>query len=57
MLDRLMNQKSAVDWIEYNKREKLHKRLLVSLSRGQRDKAPCAFYDPNRQPFLIRSNS
>ena len=38
MLERLMNQKSHVDWIEYNKREKEHKRLLISLSRGQRDK-------------------
>lgn len=55
MLERLMNQKSTVDWIEFNKREKEHKRLLMSLSK--RDHIPCAFYDPNRQPVLIRSNS
>lgn len=57
MLQRLMSQRSNVDWIEFNKREEFHKRILVSLSRGQRDRTPCAFYNPNMEPVLLRSNS
>ena len=34
MLERLMSQRSNVDWIAFNKREEFHKRLLVSMSRG-----------------------
>ena len=52
-----MSQRSNVDWIEFNKREEFHKRLLVSMSRGQRDRTPCAFYNPNMEPVLLRSSS
>ena len=38
-----------------NKREKLQKRLLLSMTRS--DKVPPAFWMPNRQPFLIRNLS
>ena len=38
-----------------NKREKLQKRLLLSMTKS--DKLPPAFWMPNRQPFLIRNLS
>ena len=56
MITRLLSQQSAnVNWLELNKRERMHKRLLISL--GRKDNLPMAFYDPKRQPTLLRCQS
>ena len=55
MIERLLKQQSSINQIEMNKREKLQKRLLLSMNKS--DKLPPAFWMPNRQPFLIRNMS
>ena len=55
MIERLQKQQSSVNWIELNKREKMHKKLLTSL--GRQDKLPQAFYNPNYKTQLIRDFS